>query len=169
MSVALTARWHSVESIMADLFSEEARKTFAVSEEARRTAAAAESAKDRAAAGKGGAGKASKNQKKSKKAGEQRRRDTEADSRTVFCSNVPLGAKKGAIKQHFVAFGTVESVRLRSIPITGAKVAEAGNHSLVRKVSAIKGNIDKERRNSMNAYVVFAKVRVGNACKCMPT
>jgi len=155
-----------------DLFSEEAKQAFAVQPKA-----AKQDKKDEDAEGQQDseadssdavesesegtakeAGKKNKQGKQGKKGSKpvKRGRDPEADARTVFAGNVPLKAKKGAVKKYFSPFGKVESVRFRSIPITGAKVAVAGDHSLVRRVSAIQGNLDTERRNSQNAYIVFA-------------
>ena len=53
---------------------------------------------------------------------QSKRSSADADARTVFCGNVPLAAKKSELKQHFAAYGKIESIRKRSIPITGAKV-----------------------------------------------
>ncbi len=128
---------------MEDLFSEEARQTFAP-KPLRSSSAAAASGASAADAGADGdsvavadGGKKHKRDSKSRSGatadagkgagssrsgGASRVGEEEADSRTVFASNVPTATKEGELKKLFAPFGKVVSVRRRSIPITGAKV-----------------------------------------------
>ena len=45
-------------------------------------------------------------------------------------------------------------MRLRSVPVTGTAVDDAGNQTLVRKVCAMKRQYS-DAKDSVNAYVVF--------------
>ena len=69
-----------------------------------------------------------------------------ADTRTVFVGNVlPDSAKD--LKRFFKKFGTVESIRFRSVPVLHAK-------KLGRKAMFIAKELKTERQ-SCNAYIVF--------------
>lgn len=76
--------------------------------------------------------------------------------RTAFIGNVPLKVNpvqlKSFINEHCT--NKVETVRLRSVPILGCAVSDAGNQKLVRKVCAIKQQY-VEGRDNCNAYAVF--------------
>ncbi|KAH9104138.1 hypothetical protein AeMF1_019695 [Aphanomyces euteiches] len=78
----------------------------------------------------------------------------EKDTRTIFIGNVSLEATTADVKKHFASCGKIESVRLRSLPVAGCKVDQAGKQSLVKKVCANK-KIFVEGRDSCNAYLVF--------------
>lgn len=80
----------------------------------------------------------------------------EAD-RTVFVGNLPTSLDSKAVSLLFQPFGYVESVRLRSVPVAGTKVAEPGNQALVKKICVTKGKLG-EQKGSQNAYVVFREV-----------
>ena len=80
--------------------------------------------------------------------------DGSKDDFTVFLGNVPKTETVKSLKKYCTNFGEVESVRLRSIPVAGTAVDEAGNQNLVRKVCAISRNF-ADVKGSFNAYVVF--------------
>ncbi|KAG1655423.1 hypothetical protein FOA52_009094 [Chlamydomonas sp. UWO 241] len=73
-------------------------------------------------------------------------------TRTLFVGNVPANKKStvALLKELFSKYGTIESVRLRSLPMD---VSAKGT----RKVKAMLGQVDK-RRAIGNAYVVFVDV-----------
>jgi nucleolar protein 12 len=75
-------------------------------------------------------------------------------TKTLFVGNVPISENVKSITKMFQAYGAVESVRLRSVPIAGAKVDDAGNQDLVRKV-CVNSKKFGEQKGSLNAYVVF--------------
>ncbi|KAJ1457666.1 hypothetical protein M885DRAFT_437699, partial [Pelagophyceae sp. CCMP2097] len=81
--------------------------------------------------------------------------------RTIFVGNLPKEASRKAVAKFFSAHGPVESVRLRSLPTAGAKVDEAGNQTLVRKVSAQSRHLTDAKRTA-NAYVVFETPEAAN-------
>lgn len=80
--------------------------------------------------------------------------DGSKDDFTVFLGNVPKTETVKSLKKYCTNFGEVESVRLRSIPVAGTAVDDAGNQKLVRKVCAISRNF-ADVKGSFNAYVVF--------------
>ena len=80
--------------------------------------------------------------------------DTSKDHLTAFFGNVPISETVKSIKKYCTQFGEVESVRLRSVPVAGTAVDDAGNQNLVRKVCANSRNF-MEIKGSFNAYVVF--------------
>ncbi|XP_069497489.1 RNA-binding protein 34 [Ambystoma mexicanum] len=77
------------------------------------------------------------------------------DKRTVFVGNLPVSFTKQALRALFKGFGTIESVRFRS-------VARA-EPSLNRKVAAIQRQVHPKRK-TLHAYVVFKEeVAAGRA------
>ncbi|KAG8382506.1 hypothetical protein BUALT_Bualt05G0084300 [Buddleja alternifolia] len=66
--------------------------------------------------------------------------------RTVFVGNLPLKLKKKELAKEFGKFGEIESVRIRSVPITDSKIP--------RKGAVIKKQIN-ENGDSVHAYIVF--------------
>ncbi|XP_052148777.1 uncharacterized protein LOC127767465 [Oryza glaberrima] len=66
--------------------------------------------------------------------------------RTVFVGNLPLKTKRKALTKEFAAFGEIESVRIRSVPLTDTKIP--------RKGAVIKGKINDSVDN-VHAYIVF--------------
>jgi RNA recognition motif-containing protein len=74
-----------------------------------------------------------------------------SEQREVFVGNLPLSTKKPDLEKLFRKFGTVESVRFRSLPVAGTAVDEAGNDKLMKKVCAIKGKFS-DAKDSSNAY-----------------
>ena len=90
---------------------------------------------------------------------------SDKDKRTVFLGNVPISQTVKSLTKFCSEFGEVESVRLRSLPVAGTAVDEAGNQDLVKKVCAYKKDYGKQK-GSLNAYVVFKSVdSVQNALK----
>ena len=75
--------------------------------------------------------------------------DPDKDARTVFVGNVPVSIKLKHIKRHFTPCGTVESVRLRSLPVATPKLSRKGAYAT---------KDFREGASSCNAYVVFADV-----------
>lgn len=80
-------------------------------------------------------------------------RDSNAD-KTLFVGNLSVKESVKSIKKIFSEFGEIVSVRLRSVPIEGAKVDDAGNQDLVRKVCVNSHKIGSQKC-SFNAYIVF--------------
>ncbi|XP_030500964.2 uncharacterized protein LOC115716336 [Cannabis sativa] len=66
--------------------------------------------------------------------------------RTVFVGNLPLSVKKKALIKEFTKFGEVDSVRIRSVPITDTKKPRKG---------AVITKQFHEAADSVHAYVVF--------------
>ncbi|KAL6638569.1 hypothetical protein ACP70R_023680 [Stipagrostis hirtigluma subsp. patula] len=66
--------------------------------------------------------------------------------RTVFVGNLPLRTKRKALTKEFAAFGEVESVRIRSVPLVDTKIP--------RKEAIIKGKVN-ELVDNVHAYIVF--------------
>eukprot|EP01039_Chlorochromonas_danica_P008461 gene8461-9327_t len=83
--------------------------------------------------------------------------EEEAEERTVFVGNVPVEESAKSVKKAFSGCGRIESVRLRSLPVEGVKVDDAGNQGLVKKVAANKKKFG-EQKGSFNAYIKFADV-----------
>jgi RNA recognition motif-containing protein len=74
--------------------------------------------------------------------------DPDKDARTVFVGNVPVAIKLKHIKRHFSPCGTVESVRLRSLPVASPKLSRKGAYAT---------KDFREGASSCNAYVVFSE------------
>ncbi|KAF3449399.1 hypothetical protein FNV43_RR10127 [Rhamnella rubrinervis] len=66
--------------------------------------------------------------------------------RTVFVGNLPLTIKKKALIKEFSKFGEVESVRIRSVPISETKKPRRG---------AVITKQFNETADSVHAYIVF--------------
>jgi len=95
-------------------------------------------------------------------------REAAAHERTVFVGNLPLHLRKEsgeelpldftklkkALKKWFAAFGKVQSVRIRSVPIEKTKIPSKGSYKTMHKVAVIKNKVN-ENRKTCNAYVVF--------------
>ena len=76
----------------------------------------------------------------------KRRREADPrESRTVFVGNIPISLPKKRLKQLFKKYGTVESVRFRSMTIGEGDLPAR----IARKTHKQLGG------NSLNAYVVF--------------
>lgn len=74
--------------------------------------------------------------------------------RTVFVGNLPKATKRKAVVNFFTRWGKVQNGRLRSLPTAGAKVDQAGNQALVKRVSAYR-NALTDAKQAINAYVVY--------------
>ena len=80
-------------------------------------------------------------------------------NRTVFVGNVPASnLKPTELKRFFRDAGKVESVRVRSLAIAGAKVEQAGNQGAVRKACFRHRSLDSNASTTCNAYIVFKNV-----------
>ncbi|TKV90104.1 hypothetical protein SEVIR_9G006300v4 [Setaria viridis] len=66
--------------------------------------------------------------------------------RTVFVGNLPLRTKRKVLTKEFAAFGEIESVRIRSVPLVDTK--------LTRKGAVIQGKVN-ELVDNVHAYIVF--------------
>ena len=92
----------------------------------------------------------------------EEKHDTSKDHLTAFFGNIPISETVKSVKKYCARFGDVESVRLRSIPVAGTAVDDAGNQNLVRKVCA-NSRTFLDIKGSFNAYVVFKSEEV-RAC-----
>ncbi|WVZ61332.1 hypothetical protein U9M48_011230 [Paspalum notatum var. saurae] len=66
--------------------------------------------------------------------------------RTVFVGNLPLRTKRKALTKEFAAFGDIDSIRIRSVPLVDNK--------LTRKGAVLQGKVN-EKVDSVHAYIVF--------------
>ncbi|CAN6302735.1 unnamed protein product [Urochloa humidicola] len=66
--------------------------------------------------------------------------------RTVFVGNLPLRTKRKVLTKEFAAFGQIESVRIRSVPLVDTK--------LTRKGAVLQGKVN-ESVDNVHAYIVF--------------
>ncbi|CAL4937161.1 unnamed protein product [Urochloa decumbens] len=66
--------------------------------------------------------------------------------RTVFVGNLPLRTKRKVLTKEFAAFGEIESIRIRSVPLVDTKLTRKGA-VLQGKVNALVDNV--------HAYIVF--------------
>ncbi|XVE57416.1 hypothetical protein DITRI_Ditri04bG0089200 [Diplodiscus trichospermus] len=66
--------------------------------------------------------------------------------RTVFVGNLPIKVKKKVLIKEFSKFGEIESVRIRSVPLTDTKKPRKG---------AIMLKQINEKADSVHAYIVF--------------
>ncbi|XP_072376679.1 uncharacterized protein [Diabrotica undecimpunctata] len=73
--------------------------------------------------------------------------DPEEQERTIFVGNVPIKIKKKKIKQFFNKYGTIETLRIRGIPVADPKIP--------KKVAAIKNEFHPDR-NSVYCYIRFS-------------
>ncbi|KAJ1438754.1 hypothetical protein B484DRAFT_200131 [Ochromonadaceae sp. CCMP2298] len=81
---------------------------------------------------------------------------------TIFVGNVPVKETTKSITNFFKTYGEIDSVRLRSVPVAGAKVDEAGNQDLVRKV-CVNAKKFGEQKGSFNAYIRFKEAAAAKA------
>ena len=66
--------------------------------------------------------------------------------RTIFVGNVPVTSSRKTLKKLFLKYGKIETVRIRSAPVSNTKTA--------KKVAVIKKEFHDDR-HSFNAYIVF--------------
>lgn len=76
------------------------------------------------------------------------------DLDTIFVGNIPVTESVKTLAKFFKTYGEVDNIRLRSVPVAGAKVDEAGNQDLVRKV-CVNAKKFGEQKGSFNAYIKF--------------
>lgn len=81
--------------------------------------------------------------------------DKSKEERTIFIGNIPKSETVKSVTKFCTEFGAVESVRLRSVPVAGTAVDDAGNHDLMKKVCVNQGKLG-DQKGSFNAYVVFS-------------
>jgi RNA recognition motif-containing protein len=79
------------------------------------------------------------------------------DRDTIFVGNIPITESTKSLTKFFKTYGEIDSIRLRSVPVAGAKVDEAGNQDLVRKV-CVNSKKFGEQKGSFNAYIKFKEV-----------
>ncbi|KAJ1292649.1 hypothetical protein BS78_01G006100 [Paspalum vaginatum] len=80
-------------------------------------------------------------------AGEEETFDDETKLlRTVFVGNLPLRTKRKALTKEFAAFGGIDSIRIRSVPLVDNK--------LTRKGAVLQGKVN-EQVDNVHAYIVF--------------
>lgn len=84
------------------------------------------------------------------------------DQSTIFVGNIPTTETVKSLTKFLKVYGEIESIRLRSVPIAGAKVDEAGNQDLVRKV-CVNSKKFGEQKGSFNAYVKFKEASSATA------
>jgi RNA recognition motif-containing protein len=73
---------------------------------------------------------------------------------TLFVGNVPVDCRRKELKQLLSSFGTIASVRFRSIPIANPKIPPK---------AALLGKKLQPLRDSMHAYVVFTNASAVSA------
>lgn len=76
------------------------------------------------------------------------------DLDTIFVGNIPVSETVKSLTKFFKTYGEIDNIRLRSVPVAGAKVDEAGNQDLVRKV-CVNAKKFGEQKGSFNAYIKF--------------
>lgn len=81
---------------------------------------------------------------------------SEENKRTVFIGNISLDITSKQLKSFMKQYGDIESIRMRSVPLEGSKIDDAGNQALVKRVSYYKKKLG-DQKSSSNAYVIFKK------------
>lgn len=76
------------------------------------------------------------------------------DLDTIFVGSIPTSETVKSLTKFFKTYGEIDNIRLRSVPVAGAKVDEAGNQDLVRKV-CVNAKKFGEQKGSFNAYIKF--------------
>jgi RNA recognition motif-containing protein len=77
--------------------------------------------------------------------------------RTIFIGNLSMETTAKDLRRLFEPFGSISSIRIRSIPIAGTKVSEPGNQALVTRICLRQG-LFSEMKHSQNAYLVFEDI-----------
>ncbi|CAG9467470.1 unnamed protein product [Pedinophyceae sp. YPF-701] len=75
--------------------------------------------------------------------------EAEKTRRTVYVGNIPLASTRKDVKRVFKQYGGVDSVRLRSVPVSL-------DQGMPRRSAVLGGKVNAEKRSSQSAYVVFA-------------
>jgi nucleolar protein 12 len=84
--------------------------------------------------------------------------DETKNDRTLFVGNLPISmSSQKAILKYFSKYGKIESIRIRSVPISGIKIDRAGDQNLVKKVCANQHKYG-DQKSSVNAYIVYEDV-----------
>lgn len=93
----------------------------------------------------------------------------EDEEKTVFVGNLPFDITRRQLASMFKNCGKVKSTRIRSVAVSGVKVApeHAGNQNLVKKVSVnTKKILEDTPKKTSQGYVVFEEAdSVENALK----
>jgi nucleolar protein 12 len=76
--------------------------------------------------------------------------DPKVLARTIFVGNIPSSAKKKALTTLFQTYGTIESIRFRSVPLKKDVI-------LPRKAAVASGAVDPTR-GSAHAYIIFKDI-----------
>ena len=79
---------------------------------------------------------------------------SEENKRTIFVGNISLDITSKQLKSFMKQYGDIESIRMRSVPLEGSKIDDAGNQALVKRVSYFKKKLG-DQKSSSNAYVIF--------------
>ncbi|PIK52147.1 putative nucleolar protein 12-like [Apostichopus japonicus] len=87
--------------------------------------------------------------KEKKKKEKKQQSSIPRDKRTIFVGNISKETQKKALKKHFLEYGAIETVRMRSL----APAQQGMPQKVVGKTQDINS-----KRNSYNAYVVFTTV-----------
>ena len=77
------------------------------------------------------------------------------EARTLFVGNFPVSASIKTVKSLFSVYGEIESVRFRSVPVSGTAVDQSGNQNLVKKVCVNSKKLG-DQKQSCNVYIVFS-------------
>mmetsp|Transcript_25227 Transcript_25227/g.47682 ORF Transcript_25227/g.47682 Transcript_25227/m.47682 type:complete len:524 (+) Transcript_25227:115-1686(+) len=89
------------------------------------------------------------------------RDDQSKQMRTIFVGNLAGDTTRKALKKLFSKFGSVESARLRSVPVNSGEEVKG-----TRRSKCIKGELAEDADHT-NAYVVFATEEEANAALAM--
>lgn len=77
------------------------------------------------------------------------------EARTLFVGNFPVSESIKTVKSLFSVYGEIESVRFRSVPVSGTAVDQSGNQNLVKKVCVNSKKLG-DQKQSCNVYIVFS-------------
>mmetsp|Transcript_24554 Transcript_24554/g.57682 ORF Transcript_24554/g.57682 Transcript_24554/m.57682 type:complete len:405 (+) Transcript_24554:109-1323(+) len=82
------------------------------------------------------------------------------EDRTIFVGNLPLSITRKSLAALFKECGSIDSCRIRSIPVTGIKLPkdQAGNQRMMKKVCVNTNQIDKTLTDTVQGYVVFKHI-----------
>lgn len=86
--------------------------------------------------------------------GRRTKLEDQREARTIFVGNIPLSYSRRKIKQLFKAYGTVESVRLRSIAVNPGDLPVKVARRMFKQVGG----------TSLNAYVVLSTEEEAERC-----
>ncbi|WKY08358.1 hypothetical protein Q1695_007687 [Nippostrongylus brasiliensis] len=86
------------------------------------------------------------NQRENRKKAHEKRMDLEEKKRTLFVGNAPLSMNEKSCKKIFSQYGTIESVRMRSVMPT--------KETITKRIAHISHSFH-EKQSSVNFYVKF--------------